>query len=186
MKSVHLKHLQVFLKYTHLEFDRGNTLAPTNHQYLNYGLELESLPSKDKEPFYKSLVGKYINEYYSAERFDVTVDVMTGDGHTLQKWMYSNCELISYFPFLDENLAKLKFIGEFVSEIREKSSFECDGFSVDFKLEKPDKIPQNILKLSNFVPDDTKSDFLCSYFLGRGDNEAANMVHLFKICPCGI
>jgi len=145
-----------FLKYTHLEFDRGNPLVPKNQQYLRYGLELESLPSKDKEPFYKFLVGKYINEFYSAEKFDVTVDILTGDGHTLQKWKYSDCELISYFPFLDENLAKLKFVGEFVSEIREKSSFECDGFSVDFELEKPNKISQDILKLSDFVPDNAQ------------------------------
>ena len=67
-----------------------------------------------------------------------------------------DCDLISYFPFLDENLAKLKFVGEFVSEIREKSSFECDGFSVDFELEKPDKISENMLKLSDFVPDDAQ------------------------------
>ena len=46
----------------------------------------KSLPSKDKEPFYKFLVGKYINEFYSAEKFDVTVDVLTGDGNTLQTW----------------------------------------------------------------------------------------------------
>ena len=145
-----------FLKYTHLEFDRGNPLVPKNQQYLSYGLELESLPSKDKESFYKFLVGKYINEFYSAEKFDITVDVLTGDGHTLQKWKYSNCELISYFPFLDENLAKLKFVGEFVSEIREKSSFECDGFLVDFELEQPEKTLQNVLKLSDFVPDDSQ------------------------------
>jgi len=52
-----------FSKYSHLEFDRGNPLVPKNQQYINYGLELESLPSKDKEPFYKFLVGKYINEF---------------------------------------------------------------------------------------------------------------------------
>jgi hypothetical protein len=153
-----------FSKYTHLEFDRGNPLVPKNQQYLSYGLELESLPSKDKEPFYK-LVAKYINDSYTAEKFDVTIDVLTGDNHTLQKWKYSDCELVSYFPFLDENLAKLKFVGEFVSEIREKSSFECDGFLVDFKLREPSKTPENLLKLANFVPDNTQrsTSFVVSF-----------------------
>jgi len=153
-----------FSKYTHLEFDRGSPLVPKNQHYLSYGLELESLPSKDKELFYK-LVGKYITEFYTAEKFDVTVDVLTGDGHTLQQWKYSDCELISHFPFLDENLAKLKFVGEFVSEIREKSSFECDGFLVDFKLQEPAKIAENTFKLANFVPDSTQrsTSFVVSF-----------------------
>ena len=61
-------------------------MVPTNQQYVSYGLELESLPSKDKEIFYKSLVSKYINGFYSATPFDVTVDILTGDGQVLQKW----------------------------------------------------------------------------------------------------
>ena len=141
-----------FLKFTHLEIDRGNPLVPKNQQYIDYGLELVSLPNKDNELFYKYLVAKYINEYYSAEAFDITVDVLTGDGYTLQKWIYSDCELFSYYTYLDENLANLKFVGEFVSEIREKSSFECDGFSVDFELSESEQISEGPLVLADFVP----------------------------------
>ncbi len=158
-----------FSKFTHLEFDRGNPSVPTNQQYISLGLELESLPSKDKESFYRFLVSKYINEFYSAEAFDVTVDILTGDGHILQKSKYSDCELISHYPYLDENLAKLKFVGEFVSEIREKSSFECDGYLVDFELEEPAQSSETILKLSDFIPNNAQraTSFVVSFSGGE-------------------
>ena len=158
-----------FSKFTHLKFDTGNPSVPKNQQYISNGLELESLPSKDKEPFYRFLVSEYINGFYSAEAFDVTVDVLTGDGHILQKSKYSDCKLISYYSFLDENLGKLKFVGEFVSEIREKSSFECDGYLVDFELKEPAQPPETLLKLSDFIPDDDSraTSFVVSFSGGE-------------------
>lgn len=156
-----------FSKFSHLKFDRGHALVPTNQQYVSYGFELESLPSKDKETFYKFLVSKYINEFYSATPFDVTVDILTGDGHILQKWQYSKCELLQYYSFLDENLTSLKFVGKFVSEIREKSSFRCAGFSVDFELEEPVQPSETLLKLSNFIPsDDERATTIMVHFSG--------------------
>ena len=51
-------------------------------------------------------------EPYSIEKdpepFDVDIEVLTGTGTTLQIWEYRECQLIEYFPFLDENLAKFK------------------------------------------------------------------------------
>jgi len=156
-----------FSKFTHLEFDRGNPSVPINPQHISLGLELESLPSKDKEPFYRFLVSEYINGFYSTKPFDITVDILTGDGHILQKSKYSDCELISHYPYLDENLAKLKFVGEFVSEIREKSSFECGGYLVNFELQESPQSPETLLKLSDFVPnDDQRAISFVAHFSG--------------------
>ena len=169
-----------FLKFTHLEFDKGNPLVPKNQQYISYGLELESLPSKDKEPFYKFLVSEYISGFYTAEKFDVTVDILTGDGHVLQKWKYSDCELISYYPFLDGDLATLKFVGEFVSEIREKSSFECDGFLVDFELAEPAQSPENLLKLADFVPENHQRATSFAVHFSGGDIQTPQSSFIFS------
>ena len=50
-----------FSKFTLLQFHKENELVPSNQQITSYGLELESLPSKDKESFYESIINSYIN-----------------------------------------------------------------------------------------------------------------------------
>ena len=178
------QQFSTFSKFTHLEFDRGNPLVPKNQQYIDHGFELESLPSKDKEWFYENVVEKYINEYYSAEAFDVTVDILTGDSSTLQTWEYANCELISYYPFLDENLATLKFVGEFVSEIREKSIFECDGFSVDFEIKQDHSADNASLNLSQFVPtEDNRAVSVAVSFSGGEIIDEKSFYTISKFVP---
>ncbi|MBM2853038.1 MAG: hypothetical protein HW420_1585 [Candidatus Nitrosotenuis sp.] len=126
-----------FQKFTHITKDQNN--SPYYYQNVQYGLELESLPSEDKKSFYADLVIPSINPGKKPEPFDVTVDVLVGDGTTLQSWKYKKCIINSYTPYLDENLVKLKFVGDFVSEIKDKTAFSCDGFTEDFSLKTPSK-----------------------------------------------
>ena len=126
-----------FQKFTHITKDQNN--SPYYYQNVQYGLEIESLPSEDKKSFYDDLVIPSINPGKKPEPFDVTVDVLVGDGTKLQSWQYKKCTIHSYTPYLDENLVKLKFVGDFVSEIKDKTAFSCDGFAEDFSLKTPSK-----------------------------------------------
>ena len=102
------------------------------------GLELESLLSSDNKWFYDNIILRYINLGDKPQPFDIDVDLITGDSSRLQTWQYSDCTVTDYLPFLDENLMKIKFVGSLVSEIRDKTNFDCEGFSVDFNLDDMD------------------------------------------------
>jgi len=151
------KHeFSTFSKFEHIDVQRNSEAnIPYYYDSITKGFILESLPSKDKDWFYSSIVGGYINSGKAPEPFDVDIDVVTGDGEVLQTWQYVKCDLVEYTPFLDENLANLKFIGEFVSEIRDKSVFECVGQRVDFELKSSRKQNQQIMKSSDFIPSDS-------------------------------
>ena len=139
-----------FFKFEHLEVQRTYyPLVPYYYDITQEGFALESLPSKDKKWFYDFIVSRTINSDKDPEPFDVDIEVLSGSGTILQVWEYRECTLEEYFPFLDENIVKLKFVGDIVSEIREVSAFECGGFHVDFEA-KPDQ--SDSLKSSNFVP----------------------------------
>ncbi|MGI0056709.1 MAG: hypothetical protein ACREAK_04970, partial [Nitrosarchaeum sp.] len=86
-----------FQKFTHISKDQTN--SPYYYQNIKYGLELESLPSEDKKPFYDNLITPSINPGKKPEPFDVTVSIMTGDGSTIQIWKYQKCTINSYTPY---------------------------------------------------------------------------------------
>lgn len=125
-----------FSKFTHID-KNIRTPVPFNYDNISYGLELESLPSDDKKPFYENLVKLSINPGKKPEPFDIDIKVLTGDGSTLQLWQYQKCVINSYTPYLDENLFKVKFDGSLSSEIRDKTAFSCTSFTQDFVLKEP-------------------------------------------------
>jgi len=120
-------------------------VTSSNHQQLEYSLELGSLPSKDKEEFYK-LVNEHYNVGKDPEPFDVKVDILTGDGVILQTWDYTKCSITDYDTFLFDSLLYYKGHGGRASEIRDNTSFDCIGFAVDFT--KRDSLEE----IQNFVP----------------------------------
>jgi len=115
------------------EKERGSA-GPSSYKQLQYGLELSSLPSKDKEEFYK-LVNEYYNIGKDPEPFDVTVDILTGDGTILQTWDYTKCDISNYETFLFDNLLFYKGHGGRGSEIRDNTNFNCVGFAVTLHFE---------------------------------------------------
>ncbi len=168
-----------FLKFEHLEVQM-NPRTPYYYDNIAEGFSLEALPSKDKDWFYQSIVSGYINPGKSPEPFDVDVEITTGDGDVLQTWQYVNCDLLEYTPFLNENLAKVKFIGKFVSEIREKAVFECEGFHVDFELKLTQQENPEIITLSDFVPsDDDRAKSIQIQFSG-GELESTQTFNTFS------
>ncbi|NDF29586.1 MAG: hypothetical protein EB150_05180 [Nitrososphaeria archaeon] len=135
--------IDTFQKFTPI--DKSTRNSPYYYQSVKYGLELESLPSKDKAQFYNEIVTPSINSQKKPEPIDVTVSIITGDGTTIQQWKYQRCTIIAYTPYLDENLVQLKFVGELTSEIRDKTALDCDGFSQDFAKTEPYKKAKTVL-----------------------------------------
>ena len=83
------------------------------------------------------------------ERFDATIDLVTGGGTILQSWEYKDCSLNDFDYFLQDNLLYFTMTGKkATSELRDNSKFECVGFSVNFGEQKktysdlPDAIPK--------------------------------------------
>ena len=85
---------------------------------------LKSLPSKEKSDFYK-LLSRFINPGKEPEKFDVSVDLVTGDGTILQRWSYANCEVSDYTSHFEEYSPTFTYSGQEGPEIREKTDFKC-------------------------------------------------------------
>jgi len=91
---------------------------------------LESLPSKDKEKLFKG-ISRLINKEYHIQQFDVSIDLITGDGTILQTWEYTKCDLTNYFTTLIDNLIFMKFYGGSGPEIMDKYEFDCAGININ-------------------------------------------------------
>ena len=168
-----------FQKFTHIAKDQNN--SPYYYKNLQYGLELESLPSEDKKSFYDELVIPSINPGKKPEPFDVTVNVLVGDGTKLQSWKYKKCIINSYTPYLDENLVKLKFVGDLVSEIKDKTAFSCDGFTEDFSLKSGKKTETTLFPI---IPTkETRTERIIAQFSGGELKNTATFYSFSKFTP---
>ena len=131
-------------------FDTFQKFTPSDSVLSQKGLELESLLSTENQWFYDEIILRSINSGDRPQPFDIDVEIITGDSSTLQIWQYSKCVVSDYLPYLDENLMNIKFVGSLVSEIRDKTNFECTGFDVDFNLD--DVNSDSVLDRVDFVP----------------------------------
>jgi hypothetical protein len=91
---------------------------------------LESLPSKDKEPFYN-----YLEKSLSTPippRLNISIDVYSGDGTLIETLSYRTCVIDSYFLTVNDSKGKFSFLDDSTSdmEIREISKFDCAGFKI--------------------------------------------------------
>jgi hypothetical protein len=91
---------------------------------------LETLPSKENIGYYNAIDDYFQTDSPLFKRFDVSIDVVSGDGTVLQTWEYRNCDLEDYVVYLQDNIIFDRFSGEQGSEIRERSIFHCSGLSL--------------------------------------------------------
>ena len=97
---------------------------------------LESIPSKDKKPFYK-LVKKSIedkNTRGTDHKMDVAIDLYSGDGQIINSLEYSGCSVSEYFVHGVDSKGKI-FFGEEdgTVEIREVTKFACTSFTLNIE-----------------------------------------------------
>ncbi len=69
----------------------------------------------------------YINPGKIPELFEVTIEVISGDGTTIQTWEYGKCEISNYEIYLDDSLLNYKYHDRWQSEIRDRTFFDCGG-----------------------------------------------------------
>lgn len=98
---------------------------------------LESVPSKDKKPFYvmvqKSLTDK--NPLITNTRINVAIDVFSGDGEIIHTLLYKECDVTEYFVHGVDSKGKIFFLEEDGTvEIREVTKFSCTSFSLQIDV----------------------------------------------------
>lgn len=90
---------------------------------------LRSLPSLDKAEIY-GLIDKYVNAGKSPEMFDVSVEVLSGEGSIIQTWDYRRCDVIDYSTYVNDDKDEYRFGDSDKSEIRDVLVIECGGFGL--------------------------------------------------------
>ena len=91
---------------------------------------LETLPSKENINYYQAIDDYFQIDSPLFKSFDVSIDVVSGDGTVLQTWEYRNCDLEDYVVYLQDNIIFNRFHGGDGPEIRERSIFHCGGISI--------------------------------------------------------
>jgi len=102
---------------------------------------LESVPSKDKKPFYvliqKSLETKNSNLKNSG--LNISIDIFSGDGEIIETLKYNNCDITEYFVHGVDSKGKIFFTEEDGTvEIREVTKFECISFRLEVEITEED------------------------------------------------
>jgi len=120
-----------FFKFTPFK-DQSPQIAPENPLPNKPPLRflLETLPSKENINYYQAIDDYFQTDSTLFKEFDVSIDVVSGDGTVLQTWEYRNCDLEDYVVYLQDNIIFDRFSGEQGSEIRERSIFHCSGLSL--------------------------------------------------------
>ena len=102
---------------------------------------LESVPSKDKKPFYllvqKSLEAK--NTLLKNKGMNISIDIFSGDGEIIETLKYSNCDVTEYFVHGVDSKGKIFFTEEDGTvEIREVTKFECISLELEIEITEAD------------------------------------------------
>ena len=110
---------------------------------------LESIPSKDKRPFYellkKSIEDK--NTATSTTRMHVSIDLYSGDGEIIHSLEYRDCSIDEYFIHGVDSKGKIFFLEEDGTvEIREVTKFSCISFTLNIDPPKRSAAIGNALK----------------------------------------
>lgn len=110
----------VFDSFSRIGFVRGD-----GTQFL-----LESIPSKDKKPFYE-MIQNSINTS-RPDLINVNIDIFSGDGTLIETLNYKKCIIYSYFIHTNDSKGKFSFLDEGNSklQIREVTKFDCTGFKI--------------------------------------------------------
>jgi len=96
---------------------------------------LESVPSKDKRPFYE-LLKKSIEDKIGSKdtRMDVSIDLYSGDGEIINSLEYTDCSVEEYFIHGVDSKGKIFFLEEDGTiEIREVTKFSCVSFTLNIE-----------------------------------------------------
>ena len=102
---------------------------------------LESVPSKDKKPFY-SLVQKSLESkdtLLKNKGMNISIDIFSGDGEVIETLKYSDCDVTEYFVHGVDSKGKIFFSeDDGTVEIREVTKFACVSFGIEVNILQSD------------------------------------------------
>jgi len=118
---------------------------------------LESVPSKDKKPFYdqvrKSLEAK--NTLTKNKGMNISIDIFSGDGEIIETLVYRDCDVTEYFVHGIDSRGKIFFVeNEGAVEIREVTKFDCVSFTIEI-----DYTEEEIIQLAETIEYIDRSPF---------------------------
>jgi len=87
---------------------------------------LESMPSADKQEMYRG-IDRWMRGGSPVVPFDVSIDVLSGDGQIILTWEYRKCEPTAFGTFVQDLIFFYQFVDQEKSEIRDRVTFECAG-----------------------------------------------------------
>jgi len=87
---------------------------------------LETMPSADKQKMYKG-VDRWMRGDPTVTPFNVSIDVLSGDGQIILTWEYINCEPTAFGTFVQDVIFYYQYVDQDKSEIRERATFSCTG-----------------------------------------------------------
>ncbi|MDE1770801.1 MAG: hypothetical protein KGI28_09685 [Thaumarchaeota archaeon] len=93
---------------------------------------LESIPSKDKSKYY-SLISTFSNTAAGNNNIDfvdVAIDILAGDGSTIETLHYSKCQVMEYYVATNDNKQQYRFTSNDGPELRDDANFSCDGLQI--------------------------------------------------------
>ena len=73
---------------------------------------------------------RYVSNPTGPTRFEVSVDVLSGDGTIIQTWEYRKCNVNDYSTFVNSDKEDYRFSDIDDMEIREIFVFACHGFNL--------------------------------------------------------
>jgi len=95
---------------------------------------LESVPSKDKKPFYKFVrdsLHDSQNVLANPTYLDIKIDIFSGDYDLINTLSYEKCMVSDYFVHSVDSRGKIPFIEDYEGiEIREVTKFTCNSFKL--------------------------------------------------------
>jgi len=124
---------------------------------------LESVPSKDKKPFYdqirKSLEAK--NSNLKNKGLNISIDIFSGDWEIIETLIYRDCDVTEYFVHGVDSRGKIFFVeNEGTVEIREVTKFSCVSFTIDIDYTEEEiiELVQSITTIENNIFELTGDD----------------------------
>jgi len=108
---------------------------------------LESVPSKDKRPYYELLKRSIEDKAERAEnKMHISIDLYSGDGEIIQSLDYRDCKVTEYFVHGVDSKGKIFFTeDDGTVEIREVSKFSCVSFTLNLTTQKIESVIDKIL-----------------------------------------
>ena len=96
---------------------------------------LESVPSKDKKPFYKFVKKSLENQgnmLANPTLLDIKIDIFSGDYDLINTLSYEKCIVSDYFVHSVDSRGKIPFLkgNDQAIEIREVTKFSCNSFKL--------------------------------------------------------